>query len=61
MQWQWTGIPREFRIDLRSIATRDEFQRELSRHFPMKEDHRHIWESLYTAISLVGHAIACRP
>jgi hypothetical protein len=37
-------------IDLRGVATRDDFQRELARHFPLGPDHRDLWPSLYEAI-----------
>jgi hypothetical protein len=47
---RWTGDPRSYVIDLRGVATRDDFQRELARHFPLGPDHRDLWPSLYKAI-----------
>src|SRR4051794_19152908 len=47
---RWTGEPLSYVIDLRGVATRDEFQRELSRHLALAPDHRDLWPSLYAAI-----------
>lgn len=38
-------------IDLRGVSTRDDFQRELTRHFPIADDHRGLWDSLWVAIN----------
>ncbi|OYV89056.1 MAG: hypothetical protein B7Z73_07290 [Planctomycetia bacterium 21-64-5] len=42
-----TWRAREVVIDLRWVSTREDFQRELSRHIPMAADHRDIWPSLH--------------
>jgi hypothetical protein len=46
----WGGEPREFLIDLRGVSSRDDFQRELTRHFPIAADHLELWGSLYRAL-----------
>ncbi len=48
---RWTGEPREFLIDLRGIATRDQFHGELARHLTMPADHRELWGALFNAIA----------
>jgi hypothetical protein len=48
---QWTGEPREFLIDLRGIAARDQFHGELARHFNIPADHRELWGALINAIA----------
>ncbi|MFO0955947.1 MAG: hypothetical protein U0800_00605 [Isosphaeraceae bacterium] len=47
---RWTGEPREFLIDLAGVATREQFQREMARHFDVPDDHRELWGSLARAI-----------
>ena len=46
----YSGEPQETTIDLRRVSSRDEFQRELTKHFPIAADHRELWSSLYQAI-----------
>jgi len=46
----YSGEPQETTIDLRRVSSRDEFQRELTKHFPIDADHRELWNSLYQAI-----------
>jgi hypothetical protein len=36
---------REIIIDLRAVFSRDSFQRELARHFPIAADHSELWSS----------------
>lgn len=42
--------PRVVTIDLGSISSRDDFQRELGRHFSIPPDHAHLWLSLTMAL-----------
>jgi hypothetical protein len=49
---RWTGEPREFLIDLRGIATRDQFHDELACHFTIPADNRELWGGLFNAIAL---------
>jgi hypothetical protein len=46
----WRGEPKEIIIDLRLVSSRDEFQREMSKHFPIPADHSELWAALYDAI-----------
>ena len=46
----YSGEPQETTIDLRRVSSRDEFQRELTKHFPIAADHRELWSSLYQAL-----------
>jgi hypothetical protein len=47
---QWTGEPRECTIDLRGVATREQFQGEWSRHVALPADHRDLWSSIAETI-----------
>lgn len=47
----WGGEPEEITIDFRQVSSRDEFQRELSKHFPIAADHRELGSSLYQALT----------
>ena len=48
---RWTGEPREFLINLRGVATRDEFHDELASQFSIPDDHREFWGALRSAIA----------
>jgi len=46
----WATGQREIVIDLRGVSSRDAFQRELARHFPIAADHSALWSSFYAAL-----------
>jgi hypothetical protein len=47
----WGGKLREVVIDLTRVSSRDDFQREMSRHFSIAADHTYLWRSIYEALS----------
>lgn len=42
---------REVVVDLTGVASRDQFHRELARHFPLAADHAELWQSIWAAFA----------
>jgi len=40
-------------IDLRGVSSREQFHREMARHFSVAVDHRDLWASLYQEVLIV--------